>query len=396
MKATLHGFRQLLDASAHAQWVSDDELRIVLAKAVSTALLRLLSEGDIFPSLTDASRQTRFDKEEIFDLAPTSVVNLKLPRSVSKLVVARNLSAMLAIPGTQTCEPSAYVLLETKDDSVAWSQGEPLTGLPVDLVRYHHGVRLWQLLAEYADYENQAAGELLYFGLRKIALSEGLEAKSLCVDIAYAEIAAFLKNPDRAAVRREIFVAQLSEFLRDQDSASAFPFLLRGSDAFTRRLREGFAIYLAELSPGKLATEAKNAALALSERLEKVIGGLEAKSLSIPVALLLAVKDVSAGGGLMMINGVLLSSALLYGLTMSFAHRSQLTLLGILRTTISSSIAEFAERGLDNGNPVLKETMAGLSKRCGLAVAASWIMCVASWVPFTCIVWMSWFGSPKP
>jgi hypothetical protein len=72
-------------------------------------------------------------------------------------------------------------------------------------------------------------------------------------------------------------------------------------------------------------------------------------------------------------------AALAGSATMICVDRSQLTLLGILRTAISSSIAEFAERGLDQGNTGLKETIIGLPKRCGLAVAASWIMCVASW-----------------
>jgi len=169
-----------------------------------------------------------------------------------------------------------------------------LSKAPPLVKRYHDALKLWQAFESQAEHAVQATHHLLFFGIRKTEIAPRFSIKDLeDADIALPEISEFITNTDRKETRKEIFHSVLSEFLQYQDVDRAFSYLLRQSTMFARKLKEGLAIYLSEHSPEKLAQEARAKYLELVDKLEKIISGMEAKSLTIPAAVLLAVSQPS-------------------------------------------------------------------------------------------------------
>jgi hypothetical protein len=391
-------FRELLRCCSDPQWIEADKIKLrVTAEGLSLALLRKLRAVDLFPSIENEDLQRALDRGTDDKVPKDCDINIRVPRMVDRLVVARDLQDLLSIPDAIVAEPRAYVFWDVNARNGVFShvRGEDLVGASAEVHHYHEALRFWQVLQNRADHTDISNGALLFFGIRRTQIIPGFGLADITAGIAIQEIEHFVGNLDRQETRREIFASVLSEFLRDQNPASAFPRLLRDSETFARRLKEGMAIYLAEHSPEKLAEEARVAGFELSEKLENLIASLEVKSLSIPVAILLAVKEVDQGAGITALNAVIAASALGYALTMTFVHQSQKTLLELLRTTIASTKKELRDKGLDEANPILREAFGALEKRRGNASKGSWTMCIFSWAPLLCVLFAMWLGTPK-
>ena len=397
-RAVIAALRQLCVTARSCTWKSATDLEIVLSESVSFTALREFETCEVFASMPEQTVQRVFNEARAGEVPAGGTVVLQVPRLLDRLVVAEGLSDLLTVAGTQMKEPHAYLLVASRSDGEPFSyvRGDVVSGAPATIWRYHEAIRLWSLLERQAEHVDSSSGSLLFFGLRRTEISPGFGADDLTDQIAVQEIEAFVANPDRKATRAEIFAAALSEFLRDQSNATAFRVLLRDTGRFARRLREGLAIYLAEHSPEKLAGEAKSAALTLSEKLEKVIGGLETKSLSIPAALLLAVKDVEAGAGITGINVIIIAAALTYGVTMTLVHWSQSALIAVIKNTITLTEREFVAKGLDERNPVITSNYQSLKERCVSALIGSRAMVIGSWVPLLCVIGTMGWGTPKP
>jgi hypothetical protein len=172
--------------------------------------------------------------------------------------------------------------------------------------------------------------------------------------------------------------------------------LLRQSQLFAQRLAEGLAIYLSEHSPEKLSEKAIAKHFELAEKLEKVIGGMEAKSLTIPAAVLLATKEVTFGGGWITLNTVIFISTVVYFAAMTVAHLSQLSMLGLLKKTISKAKLDLKEQGLDENNIILAESFRNLDKRSKNYTIASWLIWIFSIGPMLAVFYGVMFATPAP
>lgn len=396
-EAIIIALRQLEAACAQRSWKGRAELELTATQPLPFALFRTLGEADIFAALADENLQRTLDEGREGQAPAGEQVILKLPQVLDRWVVVPDLPSLLAIPGAKVREPAVYALLPARPQEPLWihRRGEALGEAPTTVRRYHHALRLWAVLQGQAHHIDDGTGALLFFGLRRTEICPGFTVEDLAGDIAVEEIEAFIRDEDRKTTRAEIFASTLSEFLRDHNGAMAFRVLLRGSDRFARRLKEGLAIFLAEHSPEKLAEEAKSAGLGISEKLEKIIGGLETKSLTIPAALLLAVKDVEPGAGTTGINLIIVAAVLTYAVTMTLVHRSQAALLELTKQTIATTEDEFRSKGLDDKNPVLTTAFRSLKARCAAANIGSAVMCGGSWVPLLCVVATVGWGTPK-
>lgn len=394
----IEGLRGVVAASKITGWPTLDLVELEIQNAnLDLANLRQLEAEDIYTAFADPALQTIFDAGASGKVQAGAKVTLRVPRNINKLIAAADLTRLLAHTAVQRQEPAAYALFCLEDESSFFGhvRGESTEGLPERVRRYHQALQLWSLLERQSHHIESSSGALLYFGLRKIEILPGFNASDLSDEISSAQIADFVEQPERLDTRREIFISVLSEFLRDQTPGNAFRWLLRATDVFGRRLREGMAIYLAEHSPEKLVQEAKSAALTLSEKLEKIIAGVETKGLSVPAALLLAVKEVQQGAGITTLNCVIAISAITYAMTMLFVHQSQSALLGTLEVTIQSTEKELKDKGLDEENPVLEETFGGLRKRLKWAKGGSLAMAIASWAPVVSVLLAMVFGTPQ-
>jgi hypothetical protein len=392
---------KVIQACGPPDWCTSDSIRLTVNKSLLTfPLLRDLETCDLFvDSLShpsEASLQTRYNGNDPGEIPIGSVIVLRVPRVVSRAVVAKDLADLLSVSSATWQEPRSYFLIaeEESQKPYCFTCEASLADAPPRVRRYHSVLGLWGLLREQADYVTSSQA-LLFFGIRRTEILPRYEVADLREEIALQEIHEFITNPDRQKTRREIFRSVLSELLRDQQPERAFAYLLRVNTLFARRLKEGLAIYLATHSPEKLAEEAAAQHLELAERLEKVISGIEAKSLSIPAAVLLAIKEVKLGEGWITLNTIILAAALLYLIAMTVAHFSQRAMLKLLNATIHKTTNDLKDQGLAEANPVLSISFSNLSKRQKNSSLGSWLMWVFSSVPIIAVSYAVFFA-PTP
>ncbi len=382
--------------AAKPQWNGEKEFTLHGAlQPVPFSLLREFDGSGIVPAIEDGKTQHEFDLGNDGQVAIGISIAVRVPRQWDTLAVARDFGSLLVIPRAMEDEPVAYIILEWGSERapISFVSGDKQHLLPVVIQRYHQALELWTLLKKQAHHV-QPEGHLLFFFTRRMEIAPGFGQSELENQLWVPPIMAFVNNEDRQETRQEIFVAALSELLRDQAPDKAFGCLLRSTNLFTTRLKEGMAIYLSEHSPEKLAAEALASAITLSDSLEKIIGGLEAKALSIPAALLLAVKEIKPGGCLDALNVIIIMSLVSFATTMLFIHRSQSDLIEQLLQTIKATIEDLKRKGLDKDSSVLKGRFQGLEKRAARAKSGSLTMCWASWMPLACVAYVAFFGHP--
>lgn len=399
---SLRSLIDVLQACGPVDWPpGGDTIKLTVTDgSVPFQTLRGLEDDGVFARQLahpkDTSIQANYTNELPGEVPEGGTFSLTVPRTVSANVVARNLKDLLSLEKTAWQAPLAYLLIEEEESKQVFCFTGPgsLTGAPSPVRRYHETLKIWGILKSLAEHTSETNG-LFFFGLRRLEILPRLRAEDLTDEIAVSQIAEFINSTDGQKTRSEIFRSVLSEFLRDQQPDRAYAYLLRTSHLFSRRLEEGLAVYLAEHSPEKLEEEAVAKRLAIAEKLEKIIGGIEVKSLTIPAAILLAVKEVKFGEGATVLNTIILASASLYLVAMFVAHSSQCAMLELIKTTIAKSIKDIRDQGLV-GNEVL-ETFVGLEKRRKNSTIGSWFMFGFSFLPLVAVVATAFFATvPGP
>lgn len=384
-------FKTFLGKCEGHSW-EEKRLDLRTTAEVSRDELVQLEDAGFVVDFESAADARLYAQRRLVSLASGSGVCLTVPQIASDLAVAPSFQAFLNLSGVTTDEPNAYVIWDgtTFCQFIRGSEVPPES--PEKLVWYHQAIALWQLLKGCADHREES-GTLLFLGARRVALDPGFGEDDFVAN-KISEILYFHSDQDRVDMRREILRSVLTDYLRDQVPEKAFRYLLKTTDLFSRRLKEGLAIYLSEHSPEKLQNEAEGCALGFSEKADKIVTGLEAKSLTIPAAVLLAFKEVSAGAGFTLLNSVILGSTILYGVTMTWSHVTQKSLIEQLQKSVGHYITDIKEKGLGDSNRVLSDIFPRLNKRIGNAANASLAMCIFSWVPLAAVFGDMMWGSP--
>lgn len=388
------GFKSLLaQCEPELRW-QGRILSIKTSSMVSFQALRQLENDHFIFQLATDELNTDYVRGRSGDLPPGSAIEIEVPQQASRLAVIPNLRCLLECPGVVTGQLIAYVIC---DNGVFFSycSEEPaaIASLPANNRRFHEALSLWKLLQNWSDHV-QDDGTILYFGLRRIAIDPGFSEVELPDDTnAIIEIEAFKDTQDRSDIRKEIFKTVLAEQLRDQNPDRAFACILKTTCVFARRLKESLAIYLSEHSPVRLQQEAEKRALEFSEKLEKLISGLELKSLTIAPALLVAFKESLPGQGAVPLNAVTFFAALIYGVSMTWGHHSQLSLMGQIKFVTEDYRDEVKNQGLSESNRALQKVFPDLLNRLKHALLASWVVCYLSWLPTCVVLKFAFFGS---
>lgn len=382
------------------EWMSEDRLSVqVLGEAclITFAELRSLEDCGFVVALNSPLRpeiQRDYDLQKDGELGASCCLVLTVPRELRKLVVARDLEDLLSVSRATSMLPKAYILTHDASDAgaVVGFRPDHDSRLPAHLRDYHSAIRMWEILEGQAHH-TAASGALLFFGLWKVEISPGFALNDVRgISAGVRDVDIFMSNPDRQDTRREIFSSALSEFLRDQDPWDAFAHILRGIDRFARRLREGLALFLYENSPEKLAEEGRKQHFELAEKLDKTVGSIELKALSIPISLLLVVKQAEAGNGLTILNGILIAAVILYWLAMTIAHCSHLTTLKLVRDRVEKAIFDLKRRGLEAANPLLSVEFASLETRLTHCCRGIWLTWAFSVLPLAAVLLSSFLA----
>ena len=384
------------------QWTATkDAVDLVVERnSVSFGTLRQLEADGIFAEKLSCPStpklQTDFNSGKPGEVLPNGTLRLRLPRIVNQCVVAKNLTDLLSISSASYKAPKAYFLFEVEDSARPFCYTEPtsLSAATPLIKRYHDALNLWDIVEKQAEHSVASNRHALFFGIRKTEIAPRFSAQDLAEDIAVGEIRGFTEDKDREETRKGIFHSVLSEFLQDQKVDRAFSYLLRQSSLFARRLKEGLAIYLSDHSPEKLAKEAQSKYLGLAETLERIVGGMEAKSLSIPAAVLLAVKEAEMGGKWTTLNVIIIIATALYVITMFIVFLSQRAMLNLLKATIAKTTKELKDQGLDETNPVLSDSFAKLEARWGHTQIGSRLTLAFSFIPLVAVIYAVFLASP--
>ncbi len=383
-------------------WSADREAveLVVETKSISFETLRELEKCEVFAErLTSESNskiQSAFNSGKPGELPKGTQFMLRLPRIVSGNVVAKDLKDLLSIASTTYQTPKAYYLVSVEDSSkpFCFTEQSSLSAATPYVRRYHDAVALWGALEAQAEHSVLDTRNILFFGIRRTELSPKFTIAELREGVALTQISGFINESDRQETRKEIFQSVISEFLQDQKADRAFGYLLRQSALFARRLKEGLAIFLSEHSPEKLAQEAQSRYLKLAEQLERIVGGMEAKSLSIPAAVLFAVKEAEIGARFTTLNFVIIIATFLYLITMLIMFLSQRVILNTLKTTITKTTGELKEKGLDERNPILADSFAKLESRRRHTQIGSRFILTFSFVPLLVVVYSVFWATP--
>ena len=417
MTPSLCSLRLVLDACQQPRWSADfKQITLVVSNEVSLGALRDLEQFDIFPSFPDRQLQREFSDGSDAKLRLGQSFTLDLPRIIQANVVVKNLAALLSIDSATVQLPFAYFLIKEEESGkpFCFTEGSSLERAPTLVVRYHRAIEFWDLIRSQVDHESNDT--LLLFGVRRIEIRPGFRVSDLTSEIPVDEVSTFVNDSEKSdsekldsekpdcekldsekhKIRREIFRSVLSEFLSDQSPQDAFAYLLRKSDLFVQRLSEGWNIYLFNLSPKKLNQQAVAKHLELTEKLEKIISGMETKSLTIPAAVLLAVKEVQFGAHWITLNTIILAASVLYLLAMTVAHFSQRSTLKLLERTITRTTSDLEEEGLARENLVLTDSFVNLESRRRNSSYGSWAMFIFSFVPLVAVIYAAFFASPRP
>lgn len=236
--------------------------------------------------------------------------------------------------------------------------------------------------ASFSDSE--ASLRYVSSGLRTIKrqMSKG----DLTSEIRWQVIDQFLNDEVQKEARMEVFTSAICDFLKDQTPENSFSWILKGSEALERRVKEGWNIYLASISPEKIASEARSKALEISERIEKLVTNAELKGLSIPAVILLSIKDVAIGKGFTMINSIILISTFIYILAMAFGFHSQRLMLRTVKRNLDTVSSDALAKGLTRDNPVFSGLIDDLEDRISRIDDFSCVAVVCSALPFVFVI----------
>lgn len=390
---TISAFQNLLSRCATEMRWNGAQLQLVLNDPIPSFQFKELEDVGFYADFVEQELNQRYIRTADEIIPAGSVLNLQVPRLASKLAIVRDVDDLMRLTGVKDGKLQAYVMCDTGRFQ-SHIKGQPTPTAPAELKQFHDALNLWEMLVEWGDHTS-AEGTILFFGLRLLEIAPGFEKRDL-KDNDVVSIQQFKEEADRQEVRKAIFKSVLSELLRDQLPDRAFAYLLGKTSLFSLRLKEGLTIYLSEHSPEKLQQEAEKQLLEFSEKVEKLVSGLEAKSLTIPAALLVAFKEVAAGAGLTTFNGVTLGTTVLYGATMTWSHITQSSLVNQIEKSVDHYITEIQMKGLNESNRALAELFPKLKTRIRHAGIASLVMCVCSWVPLVAVGGYAWLGTPPP
>lgn len=371
----ISNLRHLIDASDSVpRWSDGGELMITVGpNGLNPDVLKALEDNQIFSDFDTSA-------PSVGTVTPGTEIVFRHVNQAETLIIAPDLAGLLAFRKAKDREPNAYLLWNNKDP-LFFTQGSPIDTIPEPVKSYHHAVRLWILLCEYAHYQDRVTKKICFFGIRKTEIAPNFNIDDLANPVDVSMIEAFVRASDAIEIRKEILASRISHHLKDQDPDRNFSFLLRTTGLFTRGLKEAMSIYLSEHSPEKLADEATKVAVDFTEKVEKIVGGLETKSLTIPAAVLLAYKEVDLSQTAVVGNIMIVFSTILYLAAMLWVWYTQGTLLDLLCDAIDKKRTEFEQKGLDKNNPVLKETFTKLKDRVFLSEKFAGAMAICSAIP---------------
>lgn len=198
--------------------------------------------------------------------------------------VYASMDELLAVPGNLGAAPAIFTLLDSKYTYDA--SNTP----PADITQYLHACRLYQLMRSVADLPDDGQNRMVFLQRHdaKLALSLRYDKAQLLALTDLDEFAStFIDSTHHKDQKRTIIRASLIELFKSESQIDFGQLLLKFED-FMVRVRNAYAMYVAEFTFEKIKAEVEKDNLDSTIKLQKTITDIQNQLLAFPVAVFLA------------------------------------------------------------------------------------------------------------
>lgn len=368
LRAVILNIRTLFQVSAAVSWPETCVLSITVKSRIALELLSQIDEFGIRVSLQDAVLQRALIEGRKTFCEAGTVIKLALSSNPKKLLVVQNLDHLLSFRSTLTEEPAAFIIFENGKFTAHVKEDKFCYNEDLSLVWYCQALQLWDVLVKVADFR-PSLNKIIFLGSSRVDIIASYSVKDLSVT-AVMEIKDFLGDANRKDIRKEIVKSCIIELTKDYNESDRFVRLLKSTPLLARRLKEAMSMYLTENSPSRLVQEAEKKVMEFTDKIDKAISAMEAKTLALPAAILLGFKDMKVGQGLNSTNCIIIFSFFLFGIVLWWTTETQRGLLNHIKKQLVDKRNELLKMGLSQQNENVRNLFSGLERRVDLGKRA--------------------------
>ena len=204
--------------------------------------------------------------------------------------VYTSMDELLAVPSNLGAAPTTFTLL---DSGYTRSAGN---AEPAGVTQYLHACRLYQLMRSVADLPDDGQNRMVFLQRHdaKLTLSLLYDKAQLLTLIDLDEFAStFVDSTHHKDQKRTIIRASLIDLFKSESHIDFGQFLMKFKD-FMERVRNAYAMYVAEFTFEKIKAEVEKDNLDSTIKLQKTITDIQNQLLAFPVAVFLAGAQMNA------------------------------------------------------------------------------------------------------
>ncbi len=242
--------------------------------------------------------------------------------------VYASMDELLAVPGNLGLAPTVFTLL---DSNCTYRAGDIE---PVEVTQYLHACKLYKLMQSVADLQADGQNRMVFLQRHdaKLAISLRYDKAQLLTLNDLDEFAStFVDSTHHKDQKRTIIRTSLIDLFKSE-SAIDFGQLLQKFEDFMERVRNAYAMYVAEFTFEKIKAEVEKDNLDSTIKLQKTITDIQNQLLAFPVAVFLAGVQMSPEPALTIKNVVVWLGCIVFvGVTLVLISNQRYTISAIAR-----------------------------------------------------------------
>lgn len=242
--------------------------------------------------------------------------------------VYSSIDELLTVPGNLGVAPAVFTLLDLNYTHGAGNAE------PVGVTQYLHACRLYQLMRSVADLPDDGQNRMVFLQRHdaKLTLSLRYDKAQLLALTDLDEFAStFVDSTHHKDQKRTIIRTSLIELFKSESHID-FGQLLQRFEDFMERVRNAYAMYVAEFTFEKIRAEVEKDNLDSTVKLQKTITDIQNQLLAFPVAVFLAGVQMSSEPTLTIKNTVVWLGCIVFvGVTLMLISNQRYTITAIKR-----------------------------------------------------------------
>lgn len=310
-----------------------------------------------------------------------------LPRSSYAEFVGDDLDDLLKEGEACIREPSEFLLLKIDQSEPSFFCSLSSEPPPKSIESYRAAQFLFQKVELMASHELSTTmpKSFVLFDTYDLVLKPSYKHSDLNSEFPMEDLKSFFGRSDQQPLRKEVFIGTLCDFLKDIPPGQMAGRLLKdhSGDQFVKRLNSNFKLCQKDLRVDERLKGLRSELSDLSERVAKIVLGLEAKALAIPGAIIVSAKVIGVDGGWSLANSAVFVGLVLLSLVTSAAFFAQKSISSALLEDIEDlkkrAIEEASSSSMEKRLKSLKNRIEFAKYVKLLVVILSWSLCYFTW-----------------